>query len=501
MTIFSVGVYGSTAKPYFYKQFIDLGNKYLQEGKYQEAILEFTKAIKIEPKSTVARVGKAKGYIATDKIDEAIKVLSEAQNIAPKDEKLILEIINLLKDVDPQTAYNMLQKYLKAIGQDKASETIKELLRLAQEDPAIPNPEPPPGVYIKPVSVKFTSDKARLGHSIHYTTDGNEPSKYSKVYNRPIPVNEGSVTIKFFVMNPKGLSTAKQELIYTINPEMKNQLESVINESSKIYQDTKEGTEVGNCITGAKEQLKSAIDKGKDMLLQPVVTSAQAEEMKNILSNELNAFKQKIIVPTDRSALTKEINNAKQLLNGATEGSSVGQYRTGAKSKLQAAINKASTVLNNLIARQSDIDNARQELTNAINRFKNSKINEVDYVIAATGAKVGPVTVSLLWNSTDDLDLHVISPRGDEVFFENNKSSSGGILDIDRQVNSFVSNPVENIYWSHPPSGTYTVKVNVYTKRSSGNIPFKVRVINGGETNYYNLYINSGSTIVCKFNY
>jgi len=97
--------------------------------------------------------------------------------------------------------------------------------------------------------------------------------------------------------------------------------------------------------------------------------------------------------------------------------------------------------------------------------------------------------------------LHVTSPNGDTINYNNKTGRSGGRLDVDRQVNSFVENPVENIYWSNPPHGTYTVKVNMYSKRTDGNVPFRVRTIVNGEAKIYNMTINDGMTTVCTFTY
>lgn len=497
----SVSAYGSIAKPNFYKKFIESGDEYLREGKNQEAILEFNKALRIEPKSTTARVGRAKGYVGTDDFEGAIKVLREAQDIAPKDETLILQIIDILKDVDPQVAYEMFQKYLSNIGEDNASDVIKELLKTSLEEPAIPRPEPVPDTYIKPIMIKFLSDKVRLGHTIHYTIDGSEPNKDSKVYNKPISVSEGSVTIKLVVTNPQGSSTAKAEYTYQINGEPNTSLDNVIKEAQDNYDNIKVGTGVGNCIPDSKEQLKAAIDRGTQTLQSPFIKLAEAQELLKYLNDELNNFKLKIIVPTDRTLLSKEIEDSKQFINGITEGSSVGHYRSGAKALLQTAIDKATETLNNLIARQTDIDNARQNLIAAVKKCKKSKITEIDSIIASSGAKIGPVTVSLLWNTNDDLDLHVTSPRGDTVYYGNKTSLSDGKLDVDRQVNSFITKPLENIYWSSPPKGTYKVEIVVYTRRSSGNIPCTIRVINRGDINYYNLNLSNRNTTVCTFAY
>ena len=56
----------------------NLGVRYLSEGNYQEAILAFTAAIEIDPKSAPAYTGLAEAYITLDQIDAAITVLEQA---------------------------------------------------------------------------------------------------------------------------------------------------------------------------------------------------------------------------------------------------------------------------------------------------------------------------------------------------------------------------------------------------------------------------------------
>lgn len=66
------------------KEHINLGNTYLLENNYQQAILAFARAIEIEPKSIDARLGLAAAYVATERSADAEEVLLEAIDINPK---------------------------------------------------------------------------------------------------------------------------------------------------------------------------------------------------------------------------------------------------------------------------------------------------------------------------------------------------------------------------------------------------------------------------------
>lgn len=50
---------------------LDLGQKYLTESNYTEAILAFTKAIEIDPESIPAYMGRAQAYRGTEQYEEA----------------------------------------------------------------------------------------------------------------------------------------------------------------------------------------------------------------------------------------------------------------------------------------------------------------------------------------------------------------------------------------------------------------------------------------------
>lgn len=76
----------------------------------------------------------------------------------------------------------------------------------------------------------------------------------------------------------------------------------------------------------------------------------------------------------------------------------------------------------------------------------------------------GDVQVTLRWETPVDLDLHVFDPSGEEIWFQNANSASGGTLDVDANASCSDDPPVENIFWptGGAPFGTYQVYVVYY---------------------------------------
>src|SRR5699024_8664575 len=88
MGLSSITIYSNICVPKFYDYFIDTGVKYLMDGKYEEAILAFNKAIEIEEKSTESREYLAQGYVGNNKPDKAKEVLEEAKNKVKKNKEI-----------------------------------------------------------------------------------------------------------------------------------------------------------------------------------------------------------------------------------------------------------------------------------------------------------------------------------------------------------------------------------------------------------------------------
>ncbi len=102
--------------------------------------------------------------------------------------------------------------------------------------------------------------------------------------------------------------------------------------------------------------------------------------------------------------------------------------------------------------------------------------------LGEASAKGGDIQISLFWKNYNDLDLHCIDPRGEEIFFSNKRSHlTGGELDVDRNAQMpFTATPVENIYWpvGGAPPGLYRIFV-VHYALHGGKDPtaFTVRTV------------------------
>ena len=91
--------------------------------------------------------------------------------------------------------------------------------------------------------------------------------------------------------------------------------------------------------------------------------------------------------------------------------------------------------------------------------------SEMEKRLKREGAKTGAITISLMWDNYNDIDLHCIDPNGEEIFFSHKNSRSGGELDVDMNAGGPNSKePVENIYWENRKAkkGNYSVYINHY---------------------------------------
>lgn len=107
--------------------------------------------------------------------------------------------------------------------------------------------------------------------------------------------------------------------------------------------------------------------------------------------------------------------------------------------------------------------------------------DQFDKRLEREGGKRGVMQASLMWDNYNDLDLHMFTPSGERIYFNNRHSSCGGELDVDMNVKPSSNSPIENVFWDEmPPPGKYKVAVHHYARhrrwRTKDPTPFKIRV-------------------------
>lgn len=92
------------------------------------------------------------------------------------------------------------------------------------------------------------------------------------------------------------------------------------------------------------------------------------------------------------------------------------------------------------------------------------------------GGRSGNLQIILAWDTRSDLDLHVICPNGQRMFYANRRAC-GGELDVDANAGGpITTRPVENARWERPAPGRYRVEVHNYEGRGMDRVPYRVTI-------------------------
>lgn len=138
---------------------------------------------------------------------------------------------------------------------------------------------------------------------------------------------------------------------------------------------------------------------------------------------------------------------------------------------------------------------------NFFRHWYNNDVAESDIKqrVAAAGGNVNAVIrVSLGWHNGDDLDLHLVDPNNEEIYFGHRHSRASGMLDVD--MNGMdkhdYENPVENIVLNdinRIPNGTFAVFVDRYSSRSGKGkgVGFTIEIEFDGQIHQFNSNHNS----------
>lgn len=122
--------------------------------------------------------------------------------------------------------------------------------------------------------------------------------------------------------------------------------------------------------------------------------------------------------------------------------------------------------------------------------------------VKAAGGNVNAVLrTSLSWHNADDLDLHVIEPNGNRIYYGSKFSSTTGNLDVDMNAYGIQDdvNPVENTVWTDENKmreGRYAVSVNLFSSRRKGDLGFTVELEFAGQTWQFTSNDNQSKEVV-----
>lgn len=95
----------------------------------------------------------------------------------------------------------------------------------------------------------------------------------------------------------------------------------------------------------------------------------------------------------------------------------------------------------------------------------------------------GDLQVSVSWDRPSDVDLHVIEPSGEEIYYDERTSATGGRLDLDSNAACDIDGVNnENITWpeGRAPRGMYTVRVDYWDNCNVSATNYVVTVQRGG---------------------
>lgn len=100
---------------------LELGQKYYDQGNYEEAIIAYENVLDIEPKHVKARIGLAKSYAALEKVEKAAEVLVAGISLIPKEPSFYLELAELY------LSENNILEAIKTLDDGVASTNDKEV--------------------------------------------------------------------------------------------------------------------------------------------------------------------------------------------------------------------------------------------------------------------------------------------------------------------------------------------------------------------------------------
>lgn len=207
MMVSGILVWGNLKKTKEVEHSVEIGNRFLSELNYDEAIACFQEVLEIDPKNSEASFALAEAY-------QGKGLFVYAENIYQKflddDEKNADAYIDLAELYIKQEKLEDAKKLLEEAKQKLQDERIDEMYQLV--NPSAPTASHAPGVYTERIRLELLTEDA--GQTIYYTLDGTEPTRESSVYKKPFILKNGVTAIKAIVVNTMGYQSSVAEFTY-----------------------------------------------------------------------------------------------------------------------------------------------------------------------------------------------------------------------------------------------------------------------------------------------
>ena len=195
---------GITGYKNSYTGIVRQGNKYLTEGRYDDASKKFKRAIRKDESRIDGYQGLAELLLKQNKAEKAEKIYLDA--IEDQDGNLALynALIDFYKETEQEGKISVL---LDNCDNDDILSALDKYVSKGPEFSLDPNK-----VYDDIQILKLTSH----GKDIYYTLDGTEPTDQSEKYKNPIELEEGSTVVKAITVNSDGIPSLTVTKTYTI---------------------------------------------------------------------------------------------------------------------------------------------------------------------------------------------------------------------------------------------------------------------------------------------
>lgn len=170
----------------------------------------------------------------------------------------------------------------------------------------------------------------------------------------------------------------------------------------------------------------------------------------------------------------------------------------------EVAITQSSIFVNPIVAQSVSQDELTFNLSVADNNGNVSQL--YTFTVTRIDVGTGRLQVSLTFDQSTDLDLYLVEPDGETIYYGNSSSSNGGILDLDSNPACWIDGVNnENITYddrAEIESGTYTVRVNNYSDCVNQQVNFSVIaryngqiIATSGNPNPYNGSFAAGTDV------